>query len=148
MIMKKRMLMVLMILVSALAVMAQQVRVTGRVTSAATGNAAEGISVTVKGSNKGVVTNANGQFAISANTGDVLVFSGIGFTAREVKVTGSVLDVALQSTAGDLGEVVVVGYGTQRRASLTGSLVQLNNAALTKRQVSSSSQVSRVLPPV
>ncbi len=145
--MKKRMLMMLMILVSALAVVAQQVRVTGRVTSAATGNAAEGVSVTVKGTNKGTITLANGTFAIDANKGDVLVFSGIGFTKQELNVTGNLLDVELQSTAGDLGEVVVVGYGTQRKSNLTGSLVQLNNAALTKRQVSSSSQVLQGLAP-
>ena len=145
--MKKRMLMVLIILVSALAVVAQQVRVSGRVSSAATGNAAEGVSVTVKGTKKGTITLANGTFAIEANKGDVLVFTGIGFTRQEVNVTGDILDVVLQATAGDLGEVVVVGYGTQRRSNLTGSLVQLNNAALTKRQVSSSSQVLQGLAP-
>lgn len=145
--MKMRMLLLLMTLVSASMLWAQQVRVTGRVTSAGSGNAAEGVSVTIKGSKKGSVTLANGSFAIDASTGDVLVFSGIGFERKEVTVTGSVVDVVLQTTAGDLGEVVVVGYGTQRRTNLTGSLVQLNNAALTKRQVSSSSQVLQGLAP-
>lgn len=145
--MKKRMLLLLMTLVSASMLWAQQVRVTGRVTSAGSGNAAEGVSVTIKGSKRGSITLANGSFAIEANTGDVLVFSGIGFERKEVTVTGSVVDVVLATTAGDLGEVVVVGYGTQRRTNLTGSLVQLNNAALTKRQVSSSSQVLQGLAP-
>ncbi|MFN4286105.1 MAG: SusC/RagA family TonB-linked outer membrane protein [Lacibacter sp.] len=145
--MKKRMLLLLMTLVAASILWAQQVRVTGRVTSAGSGNAAEGVTVMIKGSNKGTVTLANGTFAIDAKTGDVLVFSGIGFERKEVTVTGTTLDVVLGTTAGDLGEVVVVGYGTQRRTNLTGSLVQLNNAALTKRQVSSSSQVLQGLAP-
>ncbi|HMO32609.1 MAG TPA: TonB-dependent receptor plug domain-containing protein [Lacibacter sp.] len=145
--MKKRMLLLLMTLLSASVLWAQQVRVTGRVTSAGTGNAAEGVSVTVKGTNKGTITLSNGNFALEAKNGDVLVFSGIGFERKEVTVTGSAIDVVLQTTAGDLGEVVVVGYGTQRRTNLTGSLVQLNNAALTKRQVSSTSQVLQGLAP-
>ncbi len=146
-IMKRRLLLLLMTLLSASFLWAQQVRVTGRVTSAGSGNAAEGVSVNVKGSKKGTMTLSNGSYSIDANTGDVLVFSAVGFETKEVSVNGSTIDVVLQTTAGDLGEVVVVGYGTQRKSNLTGSLVQLNNEALTKRQVSSASQVLQGLAP-
>ena len=126
---------------------AQQIRVSGRVTSAGTGNPAEGISVVVKGKKAGTTTGANGDFNILANKNDELVFSGIGFTSKEVKVTGDMLDISLQPTSGELGEVVVVGYGAQKKASLTGSLVTLNNTALNRRQVSSTSQTLQGLAP-
>ena len=145
--MKKRMLMLLMILGSALVVAAQELRVSGRVTSAASGNGAEGVSVTVKGTQRGTLTSPGGNFVITANKGETLVFSGVGFENKEVAVTGTLLEVSLEATAGSLGEVVVVGYGTQRKANLTGSVVTLNNAALTKRQVSSASQVLQGLAP-
>jgi TonB-linked SusC/RagA family outer membrane protein len=144
--MKKRLLMLLMVLTSAMVVVAQST-VTGRVTSAATGGPAEGISVSVKGSRTGTITNANGIFSIQANKGDVLTFSGVGFATKDITVGDGAVDVALATTVGDLGEVVVVGYGTQKKANLTGSVTQLNNAALIKRQVSSSTQVLQGLAP-
>ena len=146
MIMKLRLMLLLMLLSSAIVVAAQST-VTGRVTSGTTGNPAEGVSVTVKGSKKGTVTAPNGTFRIAAVNGDVLVFSGVGFSRKEVTVSGTTVDVALETTVGDLGEVVVVGYGSQKKANLTGSVTQLNNAALLKRQVSSSSQVLQGLAP-
>ena len=126
---------------------AQQIRVSGRVTSAGTGNPAEGISVVVKGKKAGTTSGANGDFNILAEKNAELVFSGIGFTSKEVKVTGDFLDISLQPTSGDLGEVVVVGYGAQKKASLTGSIVTLNNTALNRRQVSSTSQTLQGLAP-
>ena len=134
----------LMILSSAVA---QQFNVAGRVTSASSGRPAEGISVLVKGSKKGTTTNSSGNYNVSVNTGATLVFSGIGFATQELKVSGNTLDVVLQVTVGDIGEVVVVGYGSQKKASLTGSLVTLNNSALNKRQVSSTSQALQGLAP-
>ena len=134
----------LLILSSAVA---QQVNVAGRVTSASSGNPAEGISVLVKGSKKGTTTNSDGKYNVTANAGATLVFSGLGFATQELKVSGITLDVVLQVTVGDIGEVVVVGYGSQKKASLTGSLVTLNNSALNKRQVSSTSQALQGLAP-
>lgn len=126
---------------------AQQIRVSGRVTSAGTGNPAEGISVVVKGKKAGTITGTNGNFTILADKNADLVFSGIGFTTKEAKVTGETVDITLQPTSGDLGEVVVVGYGSQKKASLTGALVTLNNEALNRRQVSSTSQALQGLAP-
>jgi TonB-linked SusC/RagA family outer membrane protein len=146
MIMKLRFVMLLMLLTSAMVVVAQTA-VTGRVTSASTGNPAEGISVSVKGSNKGTLTSPNGTFSINAANGNVLVFSGIGFNGKEVTVSGTSVEVALETTVGDLGEVVVVGYGTLKKANLTGSVITLNNAALNKRQVASSSNLLQGLAP-
>ncbi len=146
MIMKLRLMLLLMMLSSAIYVAAQST-VTGRVTSASSGNPAEGISIKVKGGAKGTVTSANGTFSITATPGDVLVFSGVGFNTREITVSGATMDVTLENAVGDLGEVVVVGYGTQKKANVTGSTVTLNNATITRRQVSSSTQVLQGLAP-
>ena len=145
--MKRTLLMWMAGLLSTLHVAAQNIQVTGRVTSASSGNGAEGVSVAVKGTQRGTTTGPNGYYTIPAARGETLVFSGIGFGNRELPVTGGIMDIALESTAGDLGEVVVVGYGTQRRATLTGAQVTLNNATITKRQVTSTSQVLQGLAP-
>lgn len=128
-------------------VVAQQIRVSGRVTNSVTGNPVEGISVLLKGKKTGTTTNANGEYNVSAEKGATLVFKSIGFASKEITVSNSVVDIALVPAADGLGEVVVVGYGTQKRASLTGSLVTLNNNALNKRQVSSTSQALQGLAP-
>jgi TonB-linked SusC/RagA family outer membrane protein len=136
----------LMLLMSGTIMLAQQGKVTGKVTDA-NGKGIEGVSVTVKGTKSGTISSSAGDFSISAAKDATLVFSSIGFATKEVTVSGSSLEVTLQPTAGSLGEVVVVGYGTQKKATLTGSVVALNNAAITKRQVSSSSQVLQGLAP-
>ena len=145
--MKKVSLLSCILLLMAQLVVAQQIRVSGKVTSTGTGSPAEGISVMVKGKKTGAATGATGEYSILTEKGAVLLFTGIGFASKEVTVNGNVVDVALQPTSGELGEVVVVGYGAQKKASLTGSLVTLNNTALNRRQVSSTSQALQGLAP-
>jgi TonB-linked SusC/RagA family outer membrane protein len=145
--MKKLLLSCCFLLIIFGSAVAQQIRVAGRVTSAGSGNAAEGISVLVKGAKTGIATSALGEYSILVDKSATLVFSGIGFATQEIKVNGTSLDVVLSITAGDMGEVVVVGYGAQKKASLTGSLVTLNNATLNKRQVTSTSQALQGLAP-
>jgi len=145
--MKKLSLLSCLLLLMFGSAVAQQIKVAGRVTSTSSGNAAEGISVMAKGAKTGTVTSAAGDYNILVDKAGTLVFSGIGFSTQEVKVTGPVLDVSLKNTSGDLGEVVVVGYGTQKKASITGALVTLNNEALNKRQVTSTSQALQGLAP-
>lgn len=145
--MKKLLLSCCLLLMIIGSAVAQQIRVAGRVTSAGSGNAAEGISVLVKGTKAGIATSASGEYSILVDKAATLIFSGIGFATQEIKVSGTTLDVVLSITAGDMGEVVVVGYGAQKKASLTGSLVTLNNAALNRRQVTSTSQALQGLAP-
>ncbi|HMP94385.1 MAG TPA: TonB-dependent receptor plug domain-containing protein, partial [Phnomibacter sp.] len=145
--MRTRMLMLLLLLGTAFTLWAQQSKVSGRVTSGSSSAGAEGVSVVVKGTKRGTITGPNGLFAINASVGEVLIFSGVGLATQEVTINGTNIDVTLESISGNLGEVVVVGYGTQRKATLTGAQVQLNNAAITKRQVSSASQVLQGLAP-
>jgi len=98
-----------------------QQTVTGRVTSST--GAVAGVTVSVK-ENPFVSTSTDdqGNFTISANRGQTLVFTAVGYNRIEQAVTGNVLSVILQESDQSLEEVVVVGYGVQRKESLTGAM--------------------------
>ena len=125
---------------------AQENRVTGKVTNGS-GEPLSGASVAVKGQTKGVATNAAGEFTISVPRGATLVITSVGFEAREVAANASTITAALRADNSQLSDVVVVGYGTQRRASITGAVVTLKNEALTRRQVASASNLLQGLAP-
>ncbi|NDF99052.1 MAG: SusC/RagA family TonB-linked outer membrane protein, partial [Chitinophagia bacterium] len=125
---------------------AQQAKVAGRVTDA-NGNALEGVSVTVKGKSVGTVTNSSGLYSLSVATGETLVFSSVGLVSQEQKVSGGSLNVQLQAVNATLSEVVAVGYGQQRKATLTGSVVTLKQEDLMRRQVATASNLLQGLAP-
>lgn len=100
---------------------AADVVVTGKVTQA-NGQPLPGVTVVVKGTTLGTSTDGNGGFSLSVPSGSVLIFSSIGFVAQEVPVTGPTLNVVLGENTKALDEVVVVGYGAQRKSDLTGSV--------------------------
>ncbi|MCC8410116.1 TonB-dependent receptor [Mucilaginibacter sp. UR6-1] len=93
-----------------------------------------GVSVMVKGTTIGVITDVDGKYTIQANTeSDVLVFSFIGYQTIEKPVGGSAkVNVQLSADNKALSEVVVVGYGTQKKATLTGSISQVKGSDLVK----------------
>lgn len=97
--------------------------ITGRVTNEA-GEPLAGVSVLVKGTAKGTTTNTNGVFSISVDPGETLEFSFVGFQMGSVKVgrDGSSINVQLHPKAGTIEEIVVIGYGTQKRTSVTGAV--------------------------
>gem|GEM_PF-4430344 len=80
-----------------------------------------GVTITVKGTNRSVTTDANGQFTIEAPVGSTLIISSVGFQNREVIVTGAEINETLQTTDATLSEVVVIGYQSVRRRDLTGA---------------------------
>jgi len=83
-----------------------------------------GVTIIIEGTTQGTVTDVDGKYNISASEGDVLVFSFMGFESRKVTVGNqSVIDIQLSEDLESLEEVVVVGYGTQKRKNLTGSKV-------------------------
>lgn len=102
------------------AVRVQDVTISGRVTQK-NGDAIPGVTVLVKGTSIGATTGADGSFQLTAPEGSTLVFSSVGFVRQEIPVAGasSPLTVVLAEGNQDLSEVVVVGYGTQTRESLT-----------------------------
>lgn len=118
----------LMALLFSVAVFAQgNITVKGTVSNES--GAAPGASVVVKGTTTGTQTDANGKFSISAPAGSTLVFSMIGYTSKEVKASAFIA-VTLAPSASALNEVVVVGYGQQKRVALTGAISTVNNAEL------------------
>ena len=111
----------LFLLISSWA-MAQNISVTGKVTDEK-GQALPGATVAIKGTTKGTNTGADGNYTIAASGNDVLVFSVVGFVRQEVKINNRTsINITLTEEAQSLNEVVVVGYGTQKRKDLTGSI--------------------------
>ncbi|MCW3111921.1 MAG: collagen-binding protein, partial [Segetibacter sp.] len=108
-----------------------QQRITGRVTSA--DSALQGVTVIVKGGTAATQTDANGNFTINAPSNATLVISNVGFTSQEVKIgSRSSLNVQLIGAANQLTDVVVVGYGVQKKVTVTGSVTAVRGAELDK----------------
>lgn len=101
-----------------------------------------GVSVLVKGTQRGTVTDIDGEFSIQATDGEVIAASFIGYETKEVTISGGItnLEISLNSSFSDLGEVVVVGYGTQRKSDLTGSVGSVSGEALQERPSASLNQ--------
>ncbi|HEX5024187.1 MAG TPA: SusC/RagA family TonB-linked outer membrane protein, partial [Agriterribacter sp.] len=105
----------------------QDITITGKV-SDIQGNGLPGVSITIKGTNKGVTTDAEGNFSITAPEKSILVISSVGFKSQEVAVNNqTTLDIYLEPSAAEqLNEVVVIGYGTASKRDLTGSIVKVS----------------------
>lgn len=127
---------------------ALQQTISGQVTDT-TGAPLPGVSVQVKGTGSGSITDVDGRYEIPSVADDaVLVFSFIGFASQEVPVGDrSQVDVTLRIEGSQLDEVVVVGYGTQKRSSLTSAVSDINGEELTKRPVANASQALQGLAP-
>ena len=119
-----------------------QIVVSGTVTTATDQEGLPGVNVLVKGTTQGTVTDVEGNYSIEVpNDDDILVFSSIGFISQEVPVEGrSVIDVALQEDVQSLEEIVVIGYGTQKKSDLTGAVGSVNVEELQERPAASLNQ--------
>ncbi|MBR5166924.1 MAG: TonB-dependent receptor plug domain-containing protein, partial [Salinivirgaceae bacterium] len=84
-----------------------------------------GVNVVIKGTTAGTITGGDGAYSIQAADGDVLVFTYIGYSTEEVTVSGNSINVNLTPDLIGLSEVVVVGYGTQRKEAVTGSVASM-----------------------
>lgn len=119
---------------------AQEKTVTGIVTDN-TNLPVPGVNVLVKGTQKGVSTDFDGKYGISAAPGETLVFSYLGFKTKEIKVgSANSYNVALESENATLEEVVVVGYGTKKKKDLTGSIVSVGAEEIASRPVQNAVQ--------
>ncbi|GAA4441612.1 TonB-dependent receptor [Pontibacter saemangeumensis] len=131
----KRLLTLLFMSLSLLAsssLAAQAPTISGRVVSSGDGQALIGVSINVKGTSRGAQTDVEGKFTVAAAPGDVLVARYLGFQPQEVPVpaAGEELIISLQPATAKLEEVVVVGYGTQSRETLTNSVAKLDEEVL------------------
>lgn len=109
-----------------------QYTVSGRVTNA--GEGLPGVNILVKGTSTGTVTDIDGRYTIRVNTGnETLVFSFTGYLIQEVQINNrSILDVAMEEDVKALEEVIVIGYGTQKKALNTGATLQVKGDNLQK----------------
>ncbi len=116
--------------------------VTGRVLSADDNGALPGVTVTVKGTNRGTTTDADGRYRIPVTTGNVvLVFSSVGFRAEEVTVGNkSTIDLRMNADDKSLNEVVVVGYGTQKKSQTTGAIGSVSSKQITEMPITNLGQ--------
>lgn len=110
-----------------------QTQVSGKVTSAEDGTPVIGATVKVAGTNTGTVTDIDGNFSLSVPAGAKLEVSYVGMTSKTVAASKR-MNIALESDATDLDEVMVVAFGTQKRSAFTGSAAIVGNTEITKTQ--------------
>lgn len=112
------------------------------------GSPLPGISVVIKGRTRGTTTNDQGKFSLQATPADALVFSGVGFDSQEIRVGNQrQLNVVLQGNTVTLEGTVVVGYGTQKKANLTGAVSTIDARQLEARPVQNVGQALQGLIP-
>ena len=130
------------LLVIALIASAQDKVITGTVTDSR-GSGIHGVTVTPKGGSTGTQTNSDGSFRITvAPAVTTLVFSSIGFTAREVSIgSTNTVNVIMEVNNSSLGEVVVIGYGTARKRDLTGSIATVTAKDFVKGPITTPEQL-------
>ena len=108
------------------------INVTGKVTDNITGESLIGVSISVKGTAKGVTSDLDGMYSISQiSKGDILLFSYLGYDKLEVKIENEkILNVTLSAASNELGEVVIVAYGKKKKRNLTGSIASVSSEAI------------------
>jgi TonB-linked SusC/RagA family outer membrane protein len=120
---------------------AQRTTLRGTVTDAADGSPVIGASVLIKSTANGTMTDVNGSFALDVTPGDVLVVTFIGYVTSEIPVgSRTTIDIPLQASATSLDEVVVVGFGEQKKANLSGAVSVIDNKVLEARPIQSVGQ--------
>ncbi len=131
----------LLMLFTVLNAAAQSANVTGTVIDTS-GEVVPGATIVVKGTQIGTVTDLDGNFSIQAAPGDILVVSFIGYSSREVSVQSgqTVYDISLEDSMSDLSEVVVVGYGSQIKKEVSGSIQSISGDELKDMPVSTIAQ--------
>jgi TonB-dependent starch-binding outer membrane protein SusC len=121
--MKKSYTLVLMLIFYISTIQAQDIPISGKVTSAVDQTAIPGVTVKVKGTVKGTTTGLNGEYSLNAPSDGTLIFSFVGMEMQEVAVNGhKKINIEMKEEKVDLGEVVVVGYSTDSRKLISGSI--------------------------
>lgn len=117
-----------------------EIRVTGKITGD-NGEALSGVSVLEKGTGNGTTTNNNGEFTLTVADNAVLLISNIGYESQEVSVAGrNVVDVKLVSSVRQMDQVIVVGYGSQSRKNITGSVATVTAKDIADRPIINAAQ--------
>ena len=128
-------------------VQAQTQTVSGRVTSASEPNGLPGVSVIVKGSSQGAITDLDGKFTLEAPTNATLVFSFVGYKSQEVIATGGPINVVLEEESKILGEVVVMGYSSVEKRDITGAIATVKTDNIRKLSINGIDQGLQGMAP-
>ena len=131
---------------------AQEREISGKVTESIDGTSLPlpGVNVIVKGTSKGTVTDMDGNYTLQASPADILVFSFLGYSTKEIQVGDNrEVNVSLSSDVSQLNELVVVGYGKQKKINVTGAVSTVNEEAFENRPITNvSSALQGMLPGV
>ena len=137
--MKKLLFIVLALCVGATSLFAQTKRITGTVSSAEDGAPIPGVSVSVKGTTTGTISNVDGDYTLEVpNSAQTLVFSFVGMKTQEVPISGSSINVIMEPDVIGVDEVMVVAYGTSKKSSFTGSAQKVSSDELVGTSTSES----------
>jgi len=125
---QRRYLLLCLMILTGLQVSAQQVTVKGKIISASDRSEIPGVNVVVKNTVTGTSSDVKGNYELNVLSDAVLVFSGIGYVTQEAAVNGrTAIDILLESDTKQLDELVVVGYGTQKKRDLTGAISSISS---------------------
>jgi TonB-linked SusC/RagA family outer membrane protein len=120
---------------------AQELTISGKVTSADDNSVLPGVSIILKGTTQGTTTNIDGEYTVKVDREGTLVFSFIGMMKKEIPVNGqTVIHVSLEQEFTGLDEVVVVGYGVQKKVNLSGAVDAIDSKQLESRPIVNISQ--------
>ncbi len=118
--------------------MAQQTVLKGKVTDSSSGEALPGVSIVVKGTTNGTITNIDGMFTLGVNKGDIVQFSFVGYKLQEVTIENQKeLQIALAEDNAELEEVVVIGYGQVKKSDATGAVSTVSSKDFNKGGITS-----------
>ena len=124
----KQLLIALLFTFGSILLQAQTYNVKGVVTDAVTGETLPGVNVVVKNTTKGDISDFDGNYSLTnVPKGSTLVFSSLGYQTKEVVVDREIINIILEESSEKLDEIVVVGYGTQRKKEVTGAVSVLSS---------------------
>ncbi|MGB3851487.1 MAG: TonB-dependent receptor [Tunicatimonas sp.] len=147
--MMKRILLLMSASWLSLALYAQERTITGQVTDLSNGETLPGVNILVKGTNLGTVTDIEGNYRLTApSDAETLVFSSVGYTSEEVAINNrSTINLDVSPDIQALQEIVVVGYGEQKKENLTGAVSTIDAQEINKRPVLSADQALQGIAP-
>lgn len=126
----------------------QEKTVSGIVTTSSDGEPLIGVSVRVKGTSTGTITDFEGKYSLNVRNGEVLIFSYIGHLEQEIKVENqSIINVVLNEATKELDELIVIGYGVQKKKLNTGATVQMKGETLAKQNTNNALQAMQGQTP-
>jgi len=129
----KKLITITIFLFSILISHAQLITIEGNVTDEKDGSPIIGASVVIKGTTQGIITDNEGKFSIKAQKGDILVFSFVGYEAKEVEVGDNpIINIQMKEQLTALDEIVVIGYGTVKKSDATGSVAVVTSKDFNK----------------